>query len=252
MNAKFDQWWTKSWNPISGCTPVSEACEHCWAAAYAKRFWGDRKFSDIRFHPERLDLPLHWQNPQQIFVCSISDLFHKKNRMEWVRKIFDIIYRYKQHTFFILTKRPARMMEEIACQIQALMKINGFDNLWLGVSAENQKHEDRIRDLLQIPATNRFISIEPMLGKIDIYDYLIYPHLPDGKIPLEENKLDWVILGCETGPGARLCKVEDMIDVANQCKAASVPLWVKAVPINGRPCHDIIKFPKELKRRELP
>ena len=249
MSTIDDEWWDKSWDVISGCTPISEACEHCWAATYAKRFWGKRKFSDIRFHSERLELPFRWRKPRRIFVCSVGDLFHEKVSIGFIDRIAIIIGRCQQHTYYLLTKRPKKALD---CYRRFFNNkgnaINIFQsNVFLGVTVENQKRaNERIPLLLQIPAAYRFISIKPMLSSIDFM-----------KIPmarkLRDTNIDWLILGCETGPlHPRLCKIEDMIDVANQCKEAKVPLWVKAVPIDSKPCHDIGRFPKELRSREWP
>jgi protein gp37 len=163
-----------------------------------------------------LDKPLHWRKPCKIFVCSMGDLFHQAVPTEFIYKVFDVMKSCPQHTFLVLTKRPQRMSPEPKDGICII-----FKNIWLGVSVENQKRADeRIPILLQIPAAKRFVSIEPMLGLVD---------LERGRYFLTEPgpRLDWVILGGESGPKARPMNPDWVRSVRDQCKAAGVPFFFK-------------------------
>ena len=227
------EWAQESWNPVTGCTPVSEGCENCYAARMAKRLAGragypaDNPFR-VTLHPERLDQPAKWRKPRRIFVCSMGDLFHEDvlagGRFGFIDKVMQVIYDYKQHIFIILTKRPENIPNWWAWET--------WPNLWLGVTAENQARADeRIPILLSIPAAVRFVSIEPMLGPVDLRGKLKH-YLKPG-VPLFSYRygfktgLDWVILGCETGPGRRTMLPRWARDVKNQCVAAGVPFFLK-------------------------
>lgn len=215
-------WATHVWNPVTGCSRISEGCEHCYAAAMSKRFgwpWGKPVF-----HPERLNDPLKLKNPARIFVCSMGDLFHEDVETWMLDRVFDRVYadECNHHTFIILTKRPRRMATYLA----------GWDarekeNVWLGVSVENQARADeRIPILLSIPVAVRWVSYEPALG----------PLIFRGRHWFDANKdramggLSWLIAGPETGPGARPCKPEWIQSVADQCQAAGVAFFDKSNP----------------------
>jgi protein gp37 len=226
---KFSKWWDKSWNPITGCSPVSEGCRNCWAKKMVARFpklHGISDFGAIRIHPERLGDPFHWKKPRRIFVSILGDLFHYSAPFEFIDEIIKIIYHNPNHIFMILTKRPARMAEYfngLASAIQgseafermfraghyteefchaAMIYRKGYSlpNLWLGVTAETQAAADeRIPILLQIPAAKKFISIEPMLSHIDLKIHLWEKN---GKY---SEWIDWVICGKENGrPAAKV------------------------------------------------
>jgi protein gp37 len=182
-----------SWNPTTGCTKVSPGCAHCYAEGIASRFWGERKFTDVQMHPERLEIPLHWKRQRVVFVDSMSDLFHEDVPDEFVDKVFAVMGRSQHCIFILLTKRPARMLEYFRSEelyrrilIQSY-KIDGptrdeamgsgisdpvrfpWHHLWLGVTVENQRAADeRIPLLLQTPAAVRWVSVEPMLEEIDL------------------------------------------------------------------------------------
>lgn len=188
------QWTDETWNPVTGCDRVSPGCAHCYAAAIAKRFWGDRKFEDVQFHPERLGQPLRWRKPRRVFVDSMGDIFHESVTDEQLDRIFAVMALTQEHTYQVLTKRPERMLEY--CQYlygsfdksfdridQHAVDMSGspcaagavedrdipFSNIWLGVSVENQAVADkRIPLLLQTPAAVRFLSCEPLLGEVDL------------------------------------------------------------------------------------
>jgi len=239
------EWCEESWNPITGCTPVSEGCAHCYARRIAQRFKGrygypsDDPFQ-VTFHPDRLDEPLKWKKPRHIFVCSMGDLFHEDVSEYDILAVWQKMGEFHDpngqilpvekrpgHTYLVLTKRPERALDFLSRRYP-----EGFArrNVWLGVTAENQQRADeRIPVLLQIPAAKRFVSIEPMLGPVDIS----YP-LNGGP---EQNgygewyqtfpPLDWVILGGETGPGARPMHPDWPRKVRDQCREANIPFFFK-------------------------
>ena len=282
---KDGQWWDKSWNPVQGCSPCSIGCKFCWAKAMANRFNGG-DFS-IKLYPERLDQPLHWRKPKRIFVCSMSDLFHEKVPFEYIDEVMAIISLCPQHTNLILTKRVKRMLqyftEDVGMGFNRDSFIEGrahkiliekmgvsdyefhavhfpLNNVHLGVSISNQDEADeKIPILLQIPAAVRWLSIEPMLGPIELND------TPAGMItgPCDEcgetksnpscescmgiPSIDGIIVGCESGPGRRPCNYEWAQSIVNQCDADNVPVFVKQMNINGK----VVKMPKEFPQ-ELP
>lgn len=228
------EWTDATWNPISGCTKVSEGCKNCYAERIAKRFWKGRKFSEICYHPYKNDQPKHWRKPRKIFVCSMSDLFHDELPTWMPRSVFETIRATPRHTYIILTKRPENINRFLPEDWG-----NGYQNVWLGVTAENQKCADaRIPILLKIPAAVRFVSVEPILERIDLYQYLggireiNPPHLYNGG-------LDWVICGCESGSGARPFEERWARNLKNQCAAAHVPFFYK----HGRDKGGVIKLP---------
>lgn len=215
------EWCDETWNPVTGCTPISEACENCYAASMAKRFWGDRMFTDVKFHRDRLYQPFKWKKPRRIFICSMGDLFHPKIHFPEISSVLALTYKNPQHTFMVLTKRPEIMSEYFSYVAQRLAQMSYLEkmaypwpapNLWLGVTVENQDRADERRPiLLQIPAALRFVSVEPMLGPID----------------LKGHKLHWVICGAETGPKARRMQPKWAEDLYSQCKAAEIPFFFK-------------------------
>lgn len=226
------EWTQKTWNPVTGCSKVSQGCKNCYAEVLAKRFWKDRKFTDVQCHPDRLEQPLHWRKPATVFVNSMSDLFHEDVPFEFITRVFATMIHTNhpgstKHTFQILTKRPARALEFYDKYFRNSPII---PNVWLGVSVEDQKTADeRIPLLLQIPAAVRFLSCEPLLGEIDLfkefdngkydkeYDFWIKPlHL-----------INWVICGGESGHGARPMHPDCARKLRDDCKAAGVPFFFK-------------------------
>lgn len=261
-------WTDETWNPVVGCTKVSAGCQNCYAEkmAYRLKMMGQSKYFSVvdTFRGEHLwtnkiycdesalDKPLHWRKPRRIFVCSMGDLFHPAVPFEFVDKVMFAIYRsYKLgHTFQILTKRPERMLkyfsgdvdmrilnlfrtsnsEKYTSETRLTDSIGTLSRVWLGVSVENQKAADeRIPILLQIPAAVRFVSVEPMLEAINLLD--LNGIMAMGGI--YGAYLDWVIIGCESGPKRRECKIEWVRDLTNQCKAANVPVFVKQLSLRG-------------------
>jgi protein gp37 len=217
-NSKIE-WTDTTWNPVMGCTPVSEGCENCYARAMIKRFAGCKGWPDapgeVTLFPERLEQPLHWSGHKRIFIPSMGDLFHIDVRSHWLEDIFATITDCPQHIFQILTKRPGKM------KIWFEWYGNAPENVWLGVTAENQAAADeRIPLLLQTPAAVRFVSCEPLLGRL----YLV-PYLREWEgVPAI---LNWVIVGGESGPGARPMHPDWARELRNQCQAAGVPFFFK-------------------------
>lgn len=253
------EWTDRVWNPVTGCNKVSQGCKHCYAETIAKRFWAKqypanedgspRRFTDIRCHPERLGEPLRWRKPARVFVNSMSDLFHESLHPADIVPIFDAMYRAKWHTFLILTKRADRLLD-FATRLTFSNQFgygNGLavtgihnkpstpvvlPNVWLGVSVEDQKAADeRIPLLLQTPAAVRFVSCEPLLGPVDLEPHLQYPPFHENyKLTFGVNEfqgLDWVIVGGESGHGARPMHPDWARSLRDQCKDAGVPFFFK-------------------------
>jgi protein gp37 len=215
-------WCDYTWSPIVGCSPVSEGCSACYAEAISRRFglpWGKAVFK-----PERLGEPAKVKKPGRIFVCSMSDLFHEAVETEWRDAVYRTIEDCPWHTFIILTKRPEIAMRDILGQD---LRRRLYPNVWLGVTAENQARADeRIPILLRIPAAVRFVSVEPMLGAVDLTPYISGGLTGGGFL----DGLSWVIAGPETGPKARLCCDSWLCDLAAQCYAEGVPFFDKRTP----------------------
>ena len=168
-NSKIE-WTDATWNPVTGCTKISPGCQHCYAEKFAERFRGvaghpyEQGF-DLKLWPERIELPLVWKKPRRIFVNSMSDLFHEGVPDDFIRRVFETMLRAKQHTFQVLTKRVERLEEWTNRNFCAT---NWPANVWLGVSVENNQYSWRIAHLQRTPATVRFLSIEPLLGPIQL------------------------------------------------------------------------------------
>lgn len=231
------EWTEKTWNPVTGCSKVSQGCKHCYAERIFQRPYPGRDFTDVRTHEDRLDAPLHWRKPSRIFVNSMSDLFHEKVPFEFIDAVRQITFEAKQHTFQILTKRPERMLTYWNWSYEKNLIPEWPSNVWLGVSVEDQKTADeRIPLLLQTPAAVRWISAEPLLGPIDIRRYLWCGHKAyygDVVCPIcgdaraESAPLDWVVTGGESGPGARPTHPDWARSLRDQCVTAGVPFFFK-------------------------
>lgn len=253
------EWADEVWNPVTGCSKVSQGCKNCYAERIAERFWGERKFTDVQLHPERLESPRRWKKPRRVFVNSMSDLFHEKLDMQQILVVFYRMALYDRHTFIVLTKRPQRMIEffEFWKEHIIRMKEAGYAyfapplrNVWLGVSVENQSADERIQLLLQTPAAVRFVSVEPMLEDIYLMDWLkpdyasIQNQAEWGPVDPNDSRyrsIDWVICGCESGPGARPFSMDWARGLRDQCQAAGVPFFFK----QGRDASSkIVKMPE--------
>lgn len=259
------EWCDTVWNPTVGCTKVSQGCKNCYAERDYGRWYPDVDFHQVQLKPDRLEQPLHWTKPRRIFVDSVSDLFHKEVPINYIAKVFAVMAIAKQHTYMILTKRAKRMsewlstddfQEDIAEEQERICEENGwcsqdFDyplpNVWLGVSAEDQDTaNERIPLLLSTPAILRFVSVEPMLGPIDISYFLNgcpeqlgYGYAEDYEWQQTCPPIQWVICGCESGVNARKTRTDWIQNLRDQCKNARVPFFLKQIEIYGR----LIKMP---------
>lgn len=243
------EWTDATWNPITGCTKVSPGCDHCYAETLHERFHGKGSFSMVTLHPDRLDKPLRWRKPKRVFVNSMSDLFHNDVPDEFIARVFAAMALAPQHTFQVLTKRHGRMRsllsserfdEMFADALYAIEDPRGEEpaepigsapgplpNVWLGVSVENQHWANiRIPALLDTPAAVRFLSCEPLLGPVSFrwakWAPLINASHLDGL-----KDIDWVIVGGESGPGARPMRPEWARELRDQCTEAGVAFHFK-------------------------
>lgn len=204
------EWTEATWNPVTGCTKVSAGCKNCYAERLAWRLkaMGMNKYRNgfrVTLHPAVLRQPFRWRSPRTVFVNSMSDLFHKKVPEDFVRQVFDTMERLPRHTFQVLTKRP-----ELALELAP--RLPWPKNIWFGVTVENAECVDRVRILRRIPAKVRFLSCEPLLG-------------PLPRLPLKG--IHWVIVGGESGPGARPMAPEWVLQIRNRCITAGVPFFFK-------------------------
>lgn len=226
------EWTDFSWNPITGCSPVSEGCEHCYARRMAQRLKGRYGYPQddpfrVTFHLDRLEQPLKWKKPRHIFVVSMGDLFHEDVDGTWIVNIFeDVIWPTRDtHIYLLLTKRPERMAAFFDLFLGWKDWYQQYP-VWLGVTAENQQRADeRIPILLQIPAAKHFVSIEPMLGPVSLRSP---PARGRGFRQWDQiHKLDWVIVGGESGPGARPMYPGWPRAARDHCQEAGVPFFFK-------------------------
>ena len=204
------EWTEMTWNPVTGCSKISAGCLNCYAEKMAKRLkaMGMERYENgfaVTLQPDLLDVPSHWREPRVVFVNSMSDLFHEKVPFYYIKQVFDTMVKCPHHTFQILTKRSKRL-REIA------PKLPWPSNIWMGVSVEDARVVRRITDLRSVPAAVHFLSCEPLIGPLDSL-------LLDG--------LHWVIVGGESGPGARPMKSEWVRSIFRQCRKADVPFFFK-------------------------
>jgi protein gp37 len=261
------EWTEATWNPVTGCTKVSAGCDNCYAARFAERWRGlpghpyEQGF-DLRLWPDRLVFPLRWRRPRMVFVNSMSDLFHDQVPDEFIARVFAVMAIARRHTFQVLTKRHGRMRSllsspsfghlvaeqgrahHVGCQqdwlaVGAMLGGRPLPNVWLGVSAEDQKRADiRIPALLATPAAVRFVSAEPLLGPIDLKQAVIpmgdqrghgltasFVHA--GSCCDRFHGIDWVIAGGESGPRARPMHPDWPRQLRDQCAAAGVAFFFK-------------------------
>lgn len=247
-------WTDATWNPVTGCSKVSEGCRNCYAerewprmAANSQSVYFGRDFSDVQLHKERLDIPIRWKMPRKIFVNSMSDLFHQALFDEDIDLVFAVMALAPQHTFQVLTKRPERMREYLDLRTdnreeaigQAMRELsNGknpglpewpLKNVWLGVSVEDQETaDDRIRILLEVPAALHWISMEPLIGPVSLEEVpvgMLGPLRPGARTNLP--KVKWVVVGGESGPAARHMEGNWLRKIKYECEEAKVPLFIK-------------------------
>jgi protein gp37 len=204
------EWTDATWNPVTGCTKISPGCKNCYAHRMARRLhaMGQARYRnnfDVTLHPELLEQPLRWRQPRKIFVNSMSDLFHQEVPLEFIQAVFAIMGKAYWHTFQILTKRSERLAELAG-------KLTWHENIWMGVSVENRNYTHRVDHLKRVPAAIRFLSVEPLLGPIP-------------RLPLQ--KIDWVIVGGESGPGSRQMDPQWVRQIRDRCIAQGVPFFFK-------------------------
>ena len=204
------EWTEATWNPVTGCTKISPGCKHCYAERMAKRLqaMGLHQYSNgfkLTLQPGALELPLKWRQPRVIFVNSMSDLFHIEVPVIYIQRVFEVMKMCPQHTFQVLTKRPERVKD-------LRRKLAWPENVWMGTSVENSKYLGRVAQLIQVPAAVRFLSLEPLLGP-----------LPGLKL----KGIHWVIVGGESGPGARLMQREWVEQIQSRCDRENVPFFFK-------------------------
>jgi protein gp37 len=209
------EWTDATWNPVRGCVKVSPGCKHCYAETFAERFRGvaghpyEQGF-DLRLVPHKLSDPLRWTKPRMVFVNSMSDLFQAEVPESYIMAVIAVMEKANWHTYQVLTKRSERMREVLA---RVYSERAVLDNVWFGVSVEDRKHGlPRIEDLRRTPGAIRFLSIEPLLEDL-------------GEIDL--TGIDWVIVGGESGPGARPMRKEWVESVMDQCGQAGVAFFFK-------------------------
>jgi protein gp37 len=209
------EWTDATWNPVRGCTKISPGCKHCYAETFAERFRGVpghpyQQGFDLKLVPEKLPEPLRWKTPKMIFVNSMSDLFHDGVPDDYIEAVAGIMVKANWHTFQVLTKRSARMAELLQGRLHYAAKSR---HIWWGVSVENREFGlPRVRDLRDAPAAVRFLSIEPLLEDL-------------GKFSL--RGIQWVIVGGESGHGARPMRKEWVTAIRDQCTETSVPFFFK-------------------------
>jgi protein gp37 len=204
------EWTESTWNPITGCTKISAGCKNCYASILAKRLhaMGQKKYQNgflPTMHPDTLNDPFKWKNGKLVFVNSMSDSFHKEFPLTFIQQMFSVMNETPRHTYQVLTKRAERL-EEFSTFL------NWTDNIWMGVSVENEKTIDRIDHLRKTKAKVKFLSCEPLIG-------------PLPNINLEG--IDWVIVGGESGPNSRPMEKEWVDDIQQQCEKAGVAFFFK-------------------------
>ena len=215
MSEKSSIEWTEStWNPVTGCTKVSRGCDNCYAERFAERFRGvvGHPFEtgfDLTFRRQRLAQPLLWKRPRMIFVNSMSDLFHKEVPVSFIDQVFCTMEQANWHTFQILTKRSPIMRDYL---LQRYRQEPVPRHIWCGVSVEDHQAVARVRHLQESPAAVRFLSVEPLLGPVSLGDI---------------SGISWVIVGGESGPGARPLETSWVVDIRDLCEINGIPFFFK-------------------------
>ncbi|WP_219836150.1 DUF5131 family protein [Paenibacillus sp. R14(2021)] len=204
------EWTDMTWNPTTGCSKVSEGCKNCYAERMAKRLkaMGNPRYSkgfEPQEHFDALSLPYSWKKPKKVFVNSMSDLFHEEISEEFIVRVFKVMNETPLHTYQILTKRPQRA-------VQMAHRLSWSNNIWMGTSVENSRVVGRIDELRRVPARVRFLSCEPLIGELEAMNL---------------QDIHWVIVGGESGPGARPIDSDWVRSILNQCQTAEVPFFFK-------------------------
>jgi protein gp37 len=204
------EWTEATWNPVTGCDKISPGCKHCYAERMAMRLqaMGQRNYANgfaLTIHEQALELPLRWRKPQSIFVNSMSDLFHKDIPLEFIRRAFDVMRRAHWHRFQVLTKRAERLAELSS-------ELEWPENVWMGVSTESDNYCCRVDCLRKTGARIKFLSLEPLLSSLPSLDL---------------TGIDWVIVGGESGPGARPVKEEWVLAIQCLCSKQGIPFFFK-------------------------
>ncbi|MGE0539714.1 MAG: DUF5131 family protein [Dehalococcoidia bacterium] len=243
------EWTDETWNPTTGCTPVSPGCDHCYAEIMAKRLqrFGQHKYRNgfaYTEHEQELDRPHGWTKPRRIFVNSMSDLFHEEATQPFIFRVFDVMREVDRHTYQVLTKRPnkAAAWLRIYCIERGLQMLP--PHIWIGTSVENQDAVYRVGHLLRVPAAVQFLSCEPLLGPLDLSRLRLFKdssyfnaldgfrHIDIGNWTKRLNdepepRVHWVIAGCESGQGMRPCDDDWLRSLRDQCVAAGIPFFLK-------------------------
>jgi len=245
------EWTEATWNPTTRCDKISPGCDHCYAVTLARRLqaMGQAKYHAdphprtsgpgirLTLHPDALDQPRRWREPRVIFVNSMSDLFHPEVDLDYIRRVFDVMAETPQHTYQVLTKRSKRLA-------QVAPELHWPVNVWMGVSVESDRYAFRAEHLRSVPAAVRFLSVEPLIGPVPSLDFA---------------NLDWVIVGGESGPGARPLDLDWVVDVQERSTAAGAAfflkqlgsVWARANGLRGK-AHDMSEWPTELRIRSMP
>lgn len=208
------EWTNATWNPVTGCKKISPGCDHCYAERFAERFRGVKNHPyeqgfDLRLWPARLSQPIKWKKPRMVFVNSMSDLFNKEIPFSYIDDVFDSMLQADHHIYQVLTKRSSIMRRYVNSRFKDRPVP---EHIWLGVSVEDAKRKSRIRHLQETNAMVRFLSIEPLIGRV-------------GELDL--SGIHWVIVGGESGPGFRPMREEWAIEVLDQCEQAEVAFFFK-------------------------
>jgi protein gp37 len=259
------EWATKAWNPTTGCDRIGPECDHCYAVPMSRRLQamgtpeyardGDPRTSGPGFgfaqHPQRLDMPRTWRGPQRVFVNSMSDLFHREAEAAFIDRVWQVMAECERHTFLVLTKRPKRMARYAQEKDEpgGCVYTGTLPNVWLGTSVGDATGELRLRWLAEVPSTNRWVSAEPLIG----------PPSPTLYLKLRDAGVRWVVIGGESGPGARPLDLLWARAWAAAADAAGAAVFVKQLgkvwaKANGGPPKggDPALWPEDLRRRELP
>ena len=208
------EWTDSTWNPVTGCTKVSRGCDNCYAERFAERFRGvaGHPFEmgfDLTLREERLYQPLRWKRPRMVFVNSMSDLFHKEVPWGFVDRVFDVMEQGDWHIYQVLTKRSSLMRDYLRARYGGSVAPS---HIWCGVSVEDSSALVRVRHLQECPVSLRFLSMEPLLGRVGVFDV---------------TGISWVIVGGESGPGARPVKEEWVCELLDLCSVNDIPFFFK-------------------------